>query len=610
MKVPARTIWDVKVQSVCSIITAHDEPEVELFMSGNFGQCSLYPPRIIINPNRLYPIEGAIRREGRFAINVASSDQRAAVMRAIRVRRRSVNKATTVGLPIVQDAVHGIPYLPGCLRTIFCEIEDILDTGDHTVMIARVLESRHNADVGQVPVLYPEVAGVPSAFPKTSRFIRGMLTSLGVRDRLKRILRGPPPMEHVDLARNTYLDGGQTDAEVSVIVAPGVKDRSRVISPPQTPPKPLSRRLGVCVVGVGQWGSYHAQLFRDADPLVDLFICGRNADRVARVARASRATDSFIGLETALADPRVDAVALVLPHHLHPWGVKLAAAAGKHILVEKPIANSLAEADRMIADARNAGVTLMVAENFHFRPAFRDVVRAIDRGDIGEPLYLKVHAGGIMKPDGWKADAELMGGGVLMDIGVHYIRALRLILGEPDRVLATKAMQVNTKLGGDDSIQVLFSSKAGWQAHMLLSWSTPRGHSPDVIVSGEHGVLQIWPSASYVELYPAAPQLLTQLVSSVRPSWLADKLMSPAFQRVRLPIVDRDRIGYLTEIREFIAAVSEGRAPSTPAIDGRRDLEIVVKAYESLAADAWVGIPDYVAGQSCDRGAAVSVLLS
>lgn len=311
MRLDARTIWDVKVQAVCSIVTVQDEPEIELWMCGNFGQCSIDPPRVIINPNRLYPIEGAIRRVRRFAINVASREQRPAVLRAIRVRRRSVHKATTVGLPVIHDSMHGIPYLAGCLRTIFCEVEEILDTGDHTVMIARVLESRHSGGAERRPLLYPEVSGPPSPFPGTSRLLRGVLTSLGVKDKLKRILRGPPPVETIDLARNTYLDGGQTEEEVALIQQPGLKDTGRVISPPQVLPKPLGKRLGVCVVGVGQWGSYHAQLFRQADSKVDLFVCGRNADRVARVARASGATDGFIGLEAALADSRVDAVALV-----------------------------------------------------------------------------------------------------------------------------------------------------------------------------------------------------------------------------------------------------------------------------------------------------------
>ena len=76
----------------------------------------------------------------------------------------------------------------------------------------------------------------------------------------------------------------------------------------------------------------------------------------------------------------------------------------------------------------------------------------------------------------------------------------------------------------------------------------------------------------------------------IRPAWLSEKLMSPALQRVRLPIPDEDRLGYLTEIREFLAAVSEGRPPATPAVDGRRDLEIVLQGYESLRTESWAPI--------------------
>ena len=590
MKAAAKTIWDVKVQAVTSIVSAHDEPEIELWMCGNFGQCSVDPARVIINPNRLYPIEAVIRRERRFAINVASQRQRDAVLRASRVRRRSEHKATTVGLPVLRDATHGIPYLDGCLRTIFCEVEQILSTGDHTVMIARVLESRFHGRKGDMPLLYPEVSGIPSPFPRTARVIRSVLAATRLKDRLKRLLRAPPSDDPVDLPRNTYLDGGQTEEEVAHIQQAGLKDAGRVIAPPESRPRPLTRKLGVCVVGVGGWGNYHCQLFRQADPNVELYVCGRNADRVARVARANNAAGSFIGLEAALADARVQAVALILPHHLHAWGVQLAAAAGKHILVEKPIATTIADSDRMINDARRAGVTLMVAENFHFRPALREAARAIARGDIGEPMYFKAHAGGMMRPDGWKADPALMGGGVLMDIGVHYIRAMRLTMGEPDRVFATRAHQSNTKIGGDDSAQALFSSRFGWQAHMLLNWSSPRGHNPDITISGDRGMLQLWPDARFVELYPVEARPLTELVLLVRPAWLQEKLMTPTLQRVRLPISDADITGYVTEIREFIAAVSEGRPPSTIAADGRRDLEIVLRAYESLRAERWVDI--------------------
>jgi len=592
MRLPAATIWDIKIQCVCSIVTAREGTDVELWMCGNFGQASLDPPRIVINPNRLYPIEAAMRRERRFAINVAPASARDAVIRASRMRRRGPNKARVVGLPLREDGQHGIPYLEGCLRTLFCEVEQVLDTGDHRVMIARVLESRVNpAHEGERPLLYPEVSGTPSKWPALSKVVRTAITATGLKDAVRGLMsrhRGAPPAP--DLPANTYRQGGQTEEEIREILRHGVRDEGRMIAPPERPPAALARKVGVCVAGTGQWGSFHCNLFHKADPNVELYVCGRDANRAARLARACGARDYIVGLEKAAEDPRIEALALILPHHLHAWGVGLAAAAGKHALVEKPIATTLEESDAMIEAAHRAGVILMVAEDVHFRPAIREAVAAIARGDIGEPLYFKAHAGGLLRPEGWKADARLMGGGVLMDIGVHYARAVRLVMGEPDRVLATRAQQVNTKISGDDSVQVLFSSQLGWQAHMLLSWAGPRGHSPDVIVLGEGGVLHLWPGAGYVDLYPATPLPAVQLLSHVRPAWLAEKLILPRIERVRLPLAGEDQRGYLTEVREFLAAVAEGRQPATVPRDARRDLEIVLRAYEALREQTWVGV--------------------
>jgi predicted dehydrogenase len=282
-----------------------------------------------------------------------------------------------------------------------------------------------------------------------------------------------------------------------------------------------------------------------------------------------------------------------LPHHIHASATQLALSHGKHVLVEKPIATTLEEARIMIDAARRSGLVFMVAEDVHFRPAVREAALAIDRGDIGEPLFFKAHAGGILRPRGWKADASLMGGGVLMDLGVHYIRALRMILGEPDRILTTRGMQIDTKMAGEDSVQVLFGSPAGWQAHLLLNWAGPRGHNPDIIISGDQGVIQLWPATPYYDWFPAEPRPIMQLLSYVRPSWLAEKLMRPEFQQVRRPIAGDDTQGYLSEIREFLAAIDQNRPPQSDPIHAMRDLEIVLCGYAAMQQDEWVRISPF-----------------
>jgi predicted dehydrogenase len=432
------------------------------------------------------------------------------------------------GLEIEQDPRLAIPYLPACFRTLFCKADQIVDGGDHMLMIASVLEAR---------------------------------TRPGWENE-RTLLAAVPPSE--------------------------LRDTGRKIAPQRRAPAVLRRRIPLCVVGVGQWGAFHCQLFPAADPKVDLYVCGRDPVKVARLARASGAKDMFLGLDRAIEDRRIEALSLALPHHMHANAAIAAARAGKHVFVEKPIARTLLEADAMIRTARSAGTTLMVGEDMHYRPALRHAVAMINAGEIGKPLYLLGHAGGLLRPRGWRANPDKMGGGILMDIGVHYVRAIRLLMGEPDDMMVSHAMQIDTNLLGEDSVQVWFRSHRGWHANLLLSWATPRGHAPDLTVCGDRGVLHLWPGRNYVDLYPAEPRLLPRLLSKMRPGWLAEKLIRPEMQRIRRRFHSPDSRGYLMEAREFLAAVAERRPPASPASDARRDLEIVLRGYKSLHENHWV----------------------
>jgi len=382
---------------------------------------------------------------------------------------------------------------------------------------------------------------------------------------------------------------GATEPEIEKIKSYGLKDTARFLTPPEAPAV-IRKRLGICVVGTG-WGSFHCNVIRKANPSARLFVCGRDSRKAIRLAKAVGAEGFFVDLDQAVTDPRVQALTLALPHDLHRKTAEVAAQAGKHALVEKPIATTLEDADAMIAAAEKAGTILMVAEDMHFRPAIRDVVRRISLGDIGEPLYLLVNAGGIRKPRGWAANKERMGGGVMIDIGVHYIRGMRLLMGEPNHVFASRAMQIDTKIDGEDSVQLIFSSKLGWQTHMLLSWSTYRGDLPDIVLEGSEGTFHLWPGKQFFDYYPVSSRPLTRAISFVRPRSLRDKLLRPRLQRIRKPVRDSDATGYRHEFIEFMAAVSEDRSPVTPPHDGRRDLEVVLSAYEALMTGTVTTIP-------------------
>ncbi len=595
MRWPGRTIWDTRVQSVCGILSADTAEGPTLYASASFAQVSLHPPRVAVNLNRTYALEAAVGKERRFAINVIAVGQARLVDRLMQLRRRQPRRAEILGIEMARDR-HEIPYMASALRNVFCEVEQVVDSGDRRLYVSRVIESRVNPALGaQRPALFRDVMDAGSRFGTARTMVRAVLARTGIRDLGKRALvalRPPPPP---DIAQTTYEMAGATEAEITEVLRYDVVDTSRRLSAPRAPAI-VRRQIGLCVVGTS-WGSFHCRLVRRANPAARLFVCGQDPVRTARLAKAVKAEGWFLGLEKAVQDTRVQALTLALPHHLHRQAAEMAAAAGKHALVEKPLATTLLDADAIIAAARRAGTILMVAEDMHFRPAVREAVSRIERGDLGEPLYLLAHAGGVRRPRGWAADRDRMGGGVLMDIGVHYVRGLRLLMGEPDSVLATRSMQIDTKIGGEDSVQLLFSSSAGWQAHLLCSWATNRGHAPDLVVLGDRGTFHLWPGARYLDYYPVSPPLLPRLVSLVRPHRLRDWLLRPSLERVRVRLPDRDGTGYVAEVREFFAAIAHDRPPASRPRDARRDLEIVLRSYEALDRGERLAVPSYIPSQ-------------
>src|SRR5690606_25227806 len=130
---------------------------------------------------------------------------------------------------------------------------------------------------------------------------------------------------------------------------------------------------------------------------------------------------------------RVDAVLLSLPHHLHADVATECLEAGKHVLVEKPMANSEAECLRMIRTQRKTGLTLMVAYCMRFHPLVMEMKRLIDAKTYGEVFQVSLWTEQLTRfPQGhWATSARTLGGGQLFSHGCHYIDVLLWFLGKP-----------------------------------------------------------------------------------------------------------------------------------------------------------------------------------
>jgi predicted dehydrogenase len=311
------------------------------------------------------------------------------------------------------------------------------------------------------------------------------------------------------------------------------------------------------VVGCGRFATFHARAARRLGGAVRIAFASRDPSRAEAYRRRFGGFAAFGSYEAAAADPRVDALVICTPHHLHETHARLAAEHGKAILLEKPIARTFDEADAVLAAARSAGVVLMVAENAHFVPGFAAARAYLRAGAIGAIRQLVLTARGYRRPAGWRSRREEMGGGLLIDGGIHYLHLLRDWGGPVDEIMALAPPNAFPGAEGEDTIFLLLRFRSGAVATLLNSVAAPAlPRAQWMWVTGTEGSLGVDHRG--------------------RALWLRGR----SGTRVRAFV--RDRRGLVAQLAEFVAAVREGRPPSLPPEAARADLALVLAAYRSL----------------------------
>src|SRR5215470_17200992 len=189
--------------------------------------------------------------------------------------------------------------------------------------------------------------------------------------------------------------------------------------------------------------------------------------------------------------PDLDLVVLGLPNDLHCEATVAAAAAGKHVICEKPLCLNLSEADRMIDACRRARVKLMYAEELCFAPKYVRLKQLLDSGALGDPTLIKQSE----KHDGPHAahfwDVTRSGGGVTMDMGCHAVEFFRWMLGRPKirSVYAQMSTSVHGgKTRGEDNAILILEFEGGVTALAEESWTKLGGMDDRAEVHGSHGV--------------------------------------------------------------------------------------------------------------------------
>ena len=217
----------------------------------------------------------------------------------------------------------------------------------------------------------------------------------------------------------------------------------------------------------------------------------------ADAAATAEGAVAFASLAEALAAGGFDAVDLMLPHHLHEALALEAFAAGKHVLLEKPMATDLAACERILAAAERAGGVFMVGENAQYWPEIHIAQDLLAAGAIGDLVTARVqlffpplpaYYGG---ERAWRLDSGAAGGGVCIDTGSHYIRPLRMWLGEIEEVVAAMEHPFE-EMEGESLARALFRFRSGAVASFdLLLTRAPMGVQEMFRLTGSGGEISI-----------------------------------------------------------------------------------------------------------------------
>ncbi|WP_048427490.1 Gfo/Idh/MocA family oxidoreductase [Methylobacterium indicum] len=236
--------------------------------------------------------------------------------------------------------------------------------------------------------------------------------------------------------------------------------------------------IRAAIVGLGGWGRrLVVAVQEDGQPRGSEIHFTRAAVRSAARARpfADRQRLQLGSFEECLVDPAVDAVVLATPHSAHPGQVRAAAAAGKHVFVEKPLALTLVEAESAIAACAAAGRVLALGHNRRFLPAFRALRELVLAGELGSILHAEAMFAGAFglayAPDAWRAgDADAPAGG-LTAMGIHSLDALIDCLGPVEDVTAQSMRRVLT-IPMDDTTSAMLRFRSGPSGHVATLMAT------------------------------------------------------------------------------------------------------------------------------------------
>jgi predicted dehydrogenase len=337
---------------------------------------------------------------------------------------------------------------------------------------------------------------------------------------------------------------------------------------PDTPGK----KLGWAIVGLGSL-SMHQILpaFAQCEKSkVVAFVSGHpeKANKLAmRYGVNPKNIYNYQNYNSIRDNSEVDIIYIVLPNGMHAEYTVRGLQAGKHVLSEKPMANTPAECQQMIDAAHKADRRLMVAYRCRYEPYNREAIRIARSGELGPTKVILADAGWkIGDPSQWRLNKELAGGGSLMDIGIYSLQAARYLSGEEP--IEVNALMYATP--GDPrfkEVEETINFQLRFPSEILANCTSSYGYASQshYRVVGTEGWLEMDPATIYSGLRMRVHR-------------------GEATEERSLPVKDH----FALEMDHMSGCVMENKEPLTPGEEGLRDLKIMMAIYEAARTEKMV----------------------
>lgn len=352
-----------------------------------------------------------------------------------------------------------------------------------------------------------------------------------------------------------------------------------------------ARRVRVGIIGCGKIAKVHAAALSQLEEAEFVACCDQDAARAQELATAYGVPNVYADVDALLRSGRVDVVHVCTPHPAHERAVVAAAAAGVHVLCEKPVAITLDEADRMIDAADRAQVVFGVIFQRRFWPAARRIRDAIDTGRLGT-VTLGECSVRIWRPeayfasDPWRGKWATEGGGVLMNQAVHAIDQFLWFMGEPVEVVGRHAtLRHGAYIDVEDTAvaTVVFENGALGVIQAASTFQPDFGFR--VAVHGNNGAaVSVWERREGEQ--------------GINDVWT---LNGDDEHRAAWELEDTGGSGFpgfhALQIRDFLKSMRERRPPAVTGRDARKSLEVILAIYESSRTGQPIRLPMSRIGQ-------------